>query len=116
MTTKEIGTRVITMSNSTPVQIVTADWKPKYVILDSNGSHKHLSLRIHLDGKRAIVSAVLKDSGERYAKHAAGVQCGVDYINETIIDVADEMADKTSDDTWFDLADKLIARRDPVKI
>ena len=104
------------MSDRSAVEIIESEWTPRFVKIDSNGSRKHLSLREHKDGKRAIVSAIQRYDGERFSKYTAGVLCGVDGINDAILDVADEMAEKTNDDTWFDLKDQLNARRKAIRI
>lgn len=107
--------RTITMSTAAPVRIDEDEWLPQYVSDTGGGRKRHITFRTNIDGVRAIVYAVQKKDGEFKAEHAAGYLCKASKIAETIIDVAEEMEDKTGGD-WMPLADQLIRRLKPTEI
>lgn len=103
------------MSTTAPIKIDEDEWSPQYVSETSSGKKRHLTFRTNVDGVRAIVYAVQRRDGGFKAEHAAGYRCEVSEIAEVIMDVAEEMEDKTGSD-WLLLADQLIRRLQPVEI
>lgn len=107
--------RTITLSDSPPVSIIESEWAPRYIIDECNGKNRYLTYRIKHDNSRAVVYAVQKRPGSFKTEHAAGYLCSVDEIAATILDVVEEMEEKTGVD-WMPLADKLIRKLKPVEI